>query len=134
MNSKKITLIAGAIFYTTMLVLSITAKKIHIASLPKVTVESFESERFEDEGADPINYKWNLVIPQELYDNQKVYIIIKEIVNGEERNIAKEVKDIEIGQSNDSGYEVIRGLSSIDQIITTGQEMIQDGCEVYVEE
>ena len=157
MNIKKITLITGAVFYLAMLVLSFTAKKMHIASLPKVTVENLKTERFEDKIVDTeeseienkeetvtteksVNimesnqYRWNVAIPKELYDNQKVYIIIKEILNGEERSIAKEVTNLVIGQSNDSNYEVISGLSSYDQVVRTGQKLIQDGCEVYVED
>lgn len=125
MKTKKITLIVGATFYLFMTVLSFTARKLHIASLPKVTTQSLESLAI---------FQWNLALPLEVYDNQKVYVVVKEVVNGEERDIARVVAELILGQSNEDSYEVISGISPFDQVITTGQELIWDGCEVYVKE
>lgn len=124
-NRKKITLIVGAVFYLGILVLSITAKQIHIAMLPKVTVVNLGTKVFGDNA--------NIALPKELYDNKTVYILTKEIVNGEERCIANEVTDLVLGQSDATDYEVIQGILFIDQVITSGQELLQNGCEVHVE-
>ncbi|NLJ96984.1 MAG: hypothetical protein GX321_07490 [Clostridiales bacterium] len=165
MRTKRITIIVCAFFYIILLTLTFSARRIHNASLPRVTVVNLEFERFEDKveaegfegepslGNDPLdkdnkeknndignshinrmNFKLSVGIPKELYENHKIYVIRREIVNGEERNIAREVTNLEIGQSNDKFYEVIRGLSSLDQVVLTGQDLIQDGSEVYVEE
>lgn len=152
MRAKRITIIVCAFFYIILLTLTFSARRIHNASLPRVTVINLEFERFEDaEGNDPLdkdkgnnndtgnsnrnrmNFKLSVGIPKELYDNHKIYVIRREIVNGEERNIAREAINLEIGQSNDKFYEVIRGLSGLDQVVLTGHELIQDGSEVYVE-
>lgn len=165
MRAKRITIIVCAFFYIILLTLTFSARRIHNASLPRVTVINLEFERFEDKveaegferepslGNDPLdkdnkgknndtgnsnrnrmNFKLSVGIPKELYENNKIYIIRREIVNGEERNIAREATNLEVGQSNDKFYEVIRGLSSLDQVVLTGHELIQDGSEVYVEE
>jgi|GEM_PF-390044 len=150
MSGKRTTLIVSVIFYIIMIIFTVSARKIHNESLPRVTVESLAYEAFAEEEAavdvkseadekselnkTPMNYEWNVGILKELYDNQKVYIISKEIMNGEERSIAKEVTNLVIGRSNDTSYEVLSGLSVLDQVIITGQELIQDGREVYVED
>lgn len=139
MRTKRITIFVCVFFYVILLVLTLAARPIHNASLPRVTVGTLDFKEFdyvEDESSDIAfrkNYRLSVGLPKELYDNHKVYIIRKEIVNGEERDIAREVTNLELGQSNDKFYEVIRGISMLDQVVFTGQEYIQDGSEVYVE-
>ncbi len=155
MGSKKIIGIISVSFLLTMLILTFTARKIHNASLPRVRTASLTYEVFMDSLGKEAGSEHESVtektgkgdqseriasydigsygIPRQIYDNHKVFILSKEMINGEERDIAREVADLVIGRSNDTSYEVIEGLSALDQIIISGQELVQDGCEVYVE-
>lgn len=125
MKHKRKILVVGTVFYLSMLFLSVSAKRIHTAKLPKVTVTNLETKNFGECA--------NVAIPKEVYDSYPVYIIEKEILNGEERSFAKEVTDLVIGQSDDLNYEVIQGLTWMDQVIVNNQNQLKDGCEVYVE-
>jgi len=138
MRGKRVIIIVSVLFYLSMIVLTVSARRIHIAGLPRVIVGYLEMERFavlktNEQGGEEEGMSFNLGIPKELYDNRKLYVIEKTMVNGEERNLAREVEDFELGQASDNFYEVLKGLSSIDQVILTGQDKIQDGDEVYVE-
>lgn len=175
MNAKRIILILSAIFYIVMLILSISVRKIHIASLPRVKVARLDFISFKNESeadasladiniadiaeadkgeadaretiatADngaiendsnyvPSSYEFCLAIPKKICDNKKVFILSTRVINGEERTVAREVSNLELGRANDSFYEVINGISLLDEVIIEGQDKLQDGCEVYVEE
>lgn len=137
MNGKKITAMVSIIFYLVMIILSINVRKIHTASLPRVTVGNLEGEKFAskegdtDDESSPIEF--SVGIPKVLYDHGKVYVIVKEMVNGEDRVIAREVTDLVISRDNGTHYEVISGISGIDLVVMSGQQLIYNGCEVYVE-
>lgn len=49
MNAKRTILILSAIFYIVMLCLSVSVRKIHIASLPRVKVARLDFKSFERE-------------------------------------------------------------------------------------
>lgn len=138
MKWKERTIIVSILFYAVMLILTASARIIHNSTLPKVTVGYLEGQRFQQN--ESYNEKDILTkvlisigIPKTLYESQHVYILSKEIINGEERNIAREVMNLEIGRSSDTHYEVIKGISGIDLVILTGGELVEDGQEVYVE-
>lgn len=141
MSGKKTTLIVMAIFYITMLAFTVSARKIHVASLPRVKVtdvkfEIFEVEEYEDEsgsGNTNRDYDMEIGIPKELYDNYEIYILSSEMINGEIRTVVRNVTEkVEIGRSNEVSYEILKGLYGMNKIIIDGFENIQDGCEVYV--
>ena len=146
MRGKKITLIVTAFFYIFMLVFSVSARKIHVASLPRVKVTDIEFETFEieeqeqlevEEEADNWNFNMDFDrafgVPKELYDNNELYILSSEMINGEIRTIVRNVtEEVEIGRSNEESYEVVKGLYGFNEIIIDGLENIEDGCEVYV--
>lgn len=138
MKMKKITLVVTVLFLVVMLFLTVGARKIHIASLPKVTVSSLEMVRFEVEQGEESKEKsstveFSLGLPKELYDEQKIFVISMEVVNGEERSIAREVYNLVLGRENKDCYEVVEGITSLDQVILSEDESIQDGDEVYIE-
>ena len=118
-----------------------SARKIHVASLPRVKVtdvkfEIFEVEEYADEsgsGNTNRDYDMEIGIPKELYDNHEIYILSSEMINGEIRTVVRNVTEkVEIGRSNEDSYEILKGLYGMNKIIIDGFENIQDGCEVYV--
>ena len=127
------------IFFAIMGILTITVRKIHIASLPKVTIGYLEMTKFEensesdtkDEG---IQSEYRLGLPKAIYECQPIYVISKETVNGEERDIARKVEKLEVGRENGQYYEVLNGITSLEPIIVSGMESVQDGSEVFIEE
>lgn len=135
MYRKRVTLVIIVIFYIDMLIFTFIARTIHNKALPRVIAISLEYEIYTaSEETEQVSIDFNLGIPKEIYDKGRVYTISKEMVNGEKRNIAREVTDLVIGRSNDTSYEVISGLSMVDTVIIVGQDKIQDGSEVYVED
>lgn len=136
MNGKKITMVISLCFYFIIFLLTIVAKKIHIASLPKVTVECLEFVTFEREEQAKENsnmLEFGLGLPKTLYDNHEIYVISTEIMNGEERSIARIVTDLVLGRENEDYYEVLEGISNLDQVIVYSDGVIYEGEEVAIE-
>ncbi|WOO36612.1 hypothetical protein R2R35_22930 [Anaerocolumna sp. AGMB13020] len=153
MNSRKKILVVTGVFYLIMLVLTLSGRSVHNALLPKVTVTSLEYEKFpvsndikngkklseeQQKGKksfdQPQEFDLKIGIPKNIYKNKKVYIITIMTVNGEERTLAREVQELITGRVGETCYEVVSGLSALDQIVVTGQEDLFDGREVYVVE
>lgn len=143
MRGKKITLIATAFFYILMLIFSVSARKIHLARLPRVKATDVKFEIFEREEQEEDNeagnwnanmdYDMEIGIPKDIYDSHELYILSSEMINGEIRTVVRNVtEEVEIGRSNEESYEVLKGLYGLNEIIIEGLENIQDGCEVYV--
>lgn len=127
-------------FYLGMLGLTILSRPIHNASLPKVKIARPRKEQFtfdkietKDGSASYTRDKSAYGIPRKIYDSGQIFVVVKEVINEEERNIARRVEGIEIGLSNDTSYEITEGLLTLKSLIVTGYEGIEDGDEVYVE-
>lgn len=138
MKWREKTIIVSVLFYAVMLFLTLIARPVHNVALPKVTIGRLEGQRFQrnetNDQTDTVAIgDFAIGIPKNLYENGSVYILSKEIMNGEERDIAREVKNMEIGRFNENYYEIIKGISGLDLVILTGGEFIEDGQEVYVE-
>lgn len=139
MNTKRITWIFTVLFFAAMFFLALVARRIHIASLPKVTVCSLEMVQFEEKQGEESEEKnssveFSLGLPKELYHGQKIFVISMEVVNGEERSIAREVYHLVLGRENKDCYEVVEGITSLDRVILSEEESIQNGDEVYIEQ
>lgn len=139
MKTKRITWIVTGLFFVVMLFLTVVTRKIHIASLPKVTVCSLEMVWFDEKQGEESEeensmLQLSLGLPKELYHGQKIFVISMEVVNGEERSIAREVNHLVLGRESKDYYEVVEGISSLDQVILSEEESIQDGDEVYIEQ
>ena len=128
---KRIILIISILFYAAMAVLSLTARKIHNASLPQVEVMELKSDIFYNEDG---STSFGTSFPKELYNDGVVYRVVAEMINKEIRYIARLAQNIEFGKENFTCYEVTDGLFYSDKIITSSLEGITDGCEVYIKE
>lgn len=134
--TKKITMVITVVFFATMLLLSLTAKKLYQSSLPKVQVATLEYENFEEEGTTDGGQFFDFAfgLPKDLYNGGTVYVISNETINGEIRTIARTVVGLKLGRENEDYYEVLEGISYGAQVIIRGGEIIQDGDEVLIEE
>jgi len=124
------------LFFTVMAVLTVTARSVHNASLPHVTVDNpvrtaFTFTYTDEEGNTGETAQKRLSIPKELA-GQPVYIVYEDMKNGEKRTFVQEVF-VETGMENEAFVEVISGLSREDRIVVAADKNLWDGAEVYVE-
>lgn len=127
-QKKKVLWLVTILFYCCMLVLAITAKRRHQAELTEVTVMIPLSVSF-DEG---VAVNPSPALPEEMVQREKLFEVVTEVVNGEERTIVHEIANISLGREKDGVVEVVQGISSLGQIVVTGWEDLQDGDEVIV--
>lgn len=133
--TKKILWIITSTFFIVILLLSIFAKRIHQSFLPKVQVITLDYEYFEDDGSKENQLLFDMTygIPKELC-KEEVFIISTELVNGENRTIARLATDLKLGRENAKCYEVLEGIGHDAKIISHSNKRIQDGDEVIIEE
>ena len=129
-------MVITVVFFATMLLLGLTAKKLHQSSLPRVQVAALEYQNFQQEetadGGQFLDFAFGL--PKDWYNQGTIYVISNETVNGEVRTIARPVVGLKLGRENEDYYEVLEGLSYGVQVIISCSENIQDGDEVLIEE
>lgn len=119
------------VFYLAMLLISAFGRKIHMAGLPTVNVVRTGMETFSEEVDGNLVTKTSNSVPITWYDNPDGrFIVSQEMVNGELRNIARQVHWIEIGLKNKESYEVKDGVGIFSYLIIESSEEIEDGMEV----
>lgn len=129
-GGKKLLAAVSILFYAGMLLLTLGARSLHESRLPKVTVTSPEMKAFRVE-----NYEtFSPALPQELADSGRIFVISEEIINGEPRQIARLVSDLETGGLSSDGYrELKNGPSTLTKVIVDGREELSGGEEVLIE-
>jgi hypothetical protein len=127
----KICLAVTLAFFISMIVLTFTARSVHNARLPHVSVKRLTRESYTvyREGS-MITYR-QISISKTLYDEGEVYTIFSRIVNGEKRDFARKVI-LRIGQELEDFYEVIDGLLGYELVIFDSDKPLNNGVEVFV--
>ncbi len=138
MTVRKITWLITVLFFCIMLLLTLSARSIHNAKLPKVktgylTYERFSHDEKKQYKDSNLQNEFTVGLPKELYNNHSIYKISIETVNGEERSIARRITELVLGSENEGYYEVVEGITVLDQIIFESNKILQDGDEVYIE-
>lgn len=134
--TKKLTLILTIVFFAGLLLLTIFARQIHNASLPKVTTERVPQEMFPfeyvlDDGTKIAGSQQAIAVPKALYDSGEIYVVYFAEKNGEKRDFVRKTF-VTVGAENDGYYEVLSGLNFSDKLVTDCEGELYDGCEVNV--
>ena len=123
-----------ALFFASMLFLTVSARAIHNASLPQVTAERLSTVQFPFEYTDAngnvmIGSKSVLAIKSEFL-NSDVFILYQREKNGDMRNYVR-LAEIETGAEYNGFAEVLSGIGYGDKIVVSTDTELYDGCEVY---
>lgn len=134
MKKKKVVFLCSAVFYLGMFVMAVSARKIHEATLPRVTICMLDYVTFIERQEDSKTlHTTGLGLAKELYDGKQVYVVQQQMVNGEERSIARDVtNDLVLGKETEDYYEVLEGISGMAMVVTATEKPLWNGCEVYV--
>lgn len=125
------------LFYSAMLLLTIFAKDIHIARLPKVTAEPPGKQKFSymttGESGTIKRTMSVTALPKDMVDSGKVFVLETVTENDFIFYYAKQISvTVDETKENADYYAISSGLSMWgDTIITTGYETLKHGDEVY---
>lgn len=134
LDEKKVALLAAALlFFVLMILLTLTARDVHKARLPRVVVYTPTYENFEEN-------RRVLVLPMDIYTSNKtsnnqfeIYIIATKEINEEERNVVI-CAPIQVGVSNGMYFEVVRGLLGHELVVVSSDKPLNNGVEVFIVE
>ncbi len=126
--SKKILLVTCGLFYLSMILLTVCAKRTHTATLARVLIGYPEQMSF----AEGETHTYLPAVPQELGEN-KLFYLVEEQKNGEMRFFVREAGDIILGEAEDGYCPVLGGFSAGWPLIMEHTEELTDGQEVFVE-
>lgn len=126
---KKLVLFVSILFYAGMLLLACSARAIHIAGLPHVTVLEIEYGLFMDGDG---NEWFSAALPKEWYRDGELYTIRNVIINNEYRTVARQVGILELGLENEGFYQIKNGINMGEKIIIGSLAGVTDGCEVHI--
>ncbi|MCM1568825.1 MAG: hypothetical protein NC081_05185 [Roseburia sp.] len=132
---KKHWLMISVVFYMAMLVLTFTARSIHERNLPQVTAEYLGEalipmEYVDENGETQTGTTSRMVISREL-TQQPVFVLYKDIKNGEERDFVREVQLV-TGVEREDLLEVVSGIGFRDRVVVSSTGELVDGAEVTV--
>lgn len=139
MKSKIIPIVLCALFYCSMILLTLFSRRIYNNSLPNVKVERLPKKVFSvvfDYTSMGYGYtegeRRSMAIPKEIYDLGKIFIVETGMKNGEERTFVRLLNQVTIGFDDEDNYEVLEGISEKAFVVVNGYEKLNDGDEVYV--
>lgn len=127
--------VLSLLFYGTMLLLTLTAKDIHLARLPQVTASRLDtvtfSYLFTPEGGEPRTVTKQMPgIPKNLYDSGQLFTIVTEVTDDMVYYYAKKISlEIDFSKANEDYYAVSDSFFR-DMVILTGYEELKHGDEV----
>lgn len=137
MRKKIASVLLTILFFGAMVILSFSARVIHNRMIPNVTTfrlpyVKFEIPHYMQNGQlSFIEESYLPAIPKSLYEQGEVYYIDYQIINGEERTVARAATLI-IGIENDEYYEVTDiGIQRV-LFIKTSDKPLHDGIEVHI--
>lgn len=133
---KIINAIFTFVFFSLILILTISARNIHNTQISNVNVKRLTQEDFEFKstlinGEEITSQHKRLAIPKSIVDKGEVYVITRIYINEEERDAARLVFP-QIGTENDEFYEVAGGIDRRDFVIYKSNKKLKDGDEVYI--
>jgi hypothetical protein len=135
---KKISnLILIFIFIIIMIFLTLSARGIHNARIPNVTVqrltrEEFEITRVTSDGFVHTFTQRLLAIPKDLYYSGEIFIITPIIINGERRDAARRVTVTTGEGTNENFYSVVQGIDFNHMVIIQSDRDVVHNGEVFV--
>ena len=135
--SKRILIIITALFFLSMLFLSLFAEKIHNANLPKVTASRPETYTFEESYTDENGnvktfYTEKSALSKEQLE-KGVYVVYSAEKNGTKRSFVRLVQVV-TGEEKDGYFEIVSGINYGEKIIISSTEELYDGCEINLKE
>ena len=128
MQKRRVLVAVSALFYLTMVLLAVFAKKLHTASLPRVRIGYLEQRIVTIDG----KQQYLPVMPEELYGTD-IYRISEEEKNGEIRYVARRIEVTVSDEPQKGYYAVLSGLNSYSTLIVGGFEALEEGREFFVE-
>lgn len=136
MKQKKIFWIELAVlFFVTVAVLTVTARKIHNAGLPQVVTGNpvrvdFHVSYTDENGVTGETVRKLLAVPESVLDEECIYVIYKAEKNGELRSFVTSV-EIQTGLRENGYAEVISGVGKEERIVVSADRELVDGMEVF---
>lgn len=132
---KTINLIITVLFITCMIILTITARKVHNNMIPNVKVSRFSIEQFNsstDKGSQKnISTQECMAIKKKIYNQGEIFIISLEEKNDEMRAFVHKTKLV-TGRESDKYYEVTNIYDPETKFVIESNQKLQDGDEVYI--
>lgn len=131
---KKILVIITAVFFASMLFLSLFSRDIHNSGLPHISASRVQRAQFpfeytDESGETLVGTESKLAITKEQFEHG-VYVLYKAEKNGQVRDFIRRAA-IETGRENGGFVEVISGLSHGDKIVVSSDRELCEG-EVVV--
>lgn len=126
----------SSLFWSIMIVLSLSARVIHNTRLPHAETLTVKKQdficTFADENGNILSASRRAVgIPKAL-NNHEIYVIIQEEVYGETRYYAHKVDVMMYDEYDSEEYlAVMYGLSAGDKLIVSTDRPLEDHIEVY---
>ena len=127
MRGKKILFGISVLFYLGMIVLSLSARRLYTASLPRVRVAYPEHRLFRVDG----EQAYLPAMPEELA-TKELYALAEVERNGELRYVAERLEPL-FGEWQDGYYPVLEGINILSPLVVEGMEGLTEGQEVCLE-
>jgi len=127
MRGKKILFGISVLFYLGMILLSLSARRLYTASLPRVRIGYPEHRLFRVDG----EQAYLPAIPEELAAKE-LYALTEVERNGELRYVAERLEPL-FGEEQDGYYPVMEGINILSPLVVEGMEDLTEGQEVCLE-
>ena len=127
MRGKKILFGISVLFYLGVILLSLSARRLYTASLPRVRIGYPEHRLFRVDG----EQAYLPAIPEELAAKE-LYALAEVERNGELRYVAERLEPL-FGEWQDGYYPVLEGINILSPLVVEGMEGLTGGQEVFLE-
>ena len=127
MRGKKILFGISVLFYLGVILLSLSARRLYTASLPRVRIGYPEHRLFRVDG----EQAYLPAIPEELAAKE-LYVLAEVERNGELRFVTEGLEPL-FGEWQDGYYPVLEGINILSPLVVEGMEGLTGGQEVFLE-
>lgn len=128
MRKRTVLLAISGLFYAVLLLLTVFAKKLYTASLPRVKIGYLE-QRAVTVGEER---QYLPMLPEKLY-GKTLFFVSAEEKNGEFRYVARALEATVAEEQQNGYYAVLDGINGFTALIVEGFEELEEGREVFVE-